>query len=186
MIKTLSLKKKFGLAELFFAMIAAMTGCAAPGVMTKSFEPDSFMHFTEVKKWDETKNMNNQVFYVNQGETLPLSLSIDSDFMAVKQDHIDLVAKEKLYFLVKMPRDISIAELKRLNTMDAQKLNEMDTAQRKAYMIYVSRNGAQWAPLNNGKALKKVLGFGSGRLGFGMLFSTTKGVGASLNLKTAK
>lgn len=190
MKKTPSWKWFIGLSGLFFAMTAAMAGCAAPGVLTKPSDPGGFMHFTEVKKWDEMKNMNNQVFYVNQGETLPLSLSVDSDFMAVKQDHIDIVAKEKLYFMVKMPSDLSIDELKRLNTMDARGLNEMDDAQRKAflkdYMIYLSKDAVHWAPLRNGKALKKVLGFSSGRLGFGMMFSTTKGVGASLALKTVK
>jgi hypothetical protein len=179
-----------GLAALFLAATIALAGCASSGVLTKPSDPGSIMHFTEVKRWDEMKNMNNQVFYVNQGETLPLSLSVDSDFMAVKQDHIDIVAKEKLYFMVKMPSDLSIDELKRLNTMDARRLNEMDDAQRKAflkdYMIYLSKDAVHWAALRNGKALKKILGFNSGRLSFGMMFSTAKGVGASLSVKTVK
>jgi hypothetical protein len=190
MIKTLSWKWCTGLGGLFLVMTVAMAGCAAPGVLTKPSDSSSILHFTEVKNWDETKNMNNQVFYVNQGETLPLSLSIDSDFMAVKQDHIDIVAKEKLYFMVKMPGDLSIDELKRLNAMDAQRLNEMDDAQRKAflknYMIYLSKDAVRWAPLNSSRALKEVLGFSSGRISFGMMFSTTKGVGASLGLETVK
>ena len=190
MKKKISWIERIAAAGLFFAMTISMTGCAASGVMTKSVEPNHIMHFTEVKTWPEDKNMNNQVFYVNPGETLPLSLSIDSDFMALKQDHIDVIAREKLYFLVKMPADLSIDELKRLNTMDAKKLNEMDDAQRKAflkdYMIYLSMDGQHWAPLNSGKAIKKVLGFRSGRLSFGMMFSTSKGLGASLDMKTVK
>jgi hypothetical protein len=190
MIKAPNWKRFSGLAGLLFAMTVAMAGCAASGVMTKSFEPSSFMHFTEVKKWDETKSLNNQVLYVNPGETLPLSLSIDSDFMAVKQGHIDIVAKEKLYFTVKMPSDLSMGELKKLNTINVQKLSEMDDDQRKAffknYMIYVSKDAVHWAPLCNGEAIKKVLGFSSGRLSFGMMASTTNGLGASLGLKTVK
>ena len=190
MIKTSRLKRCAGLAGLFFALTVTMAGCASPGVLTKPSDPGSILHFSEVKNWDETRNMNNQVFYVNQGETLPLSLSIDSDFMALKQDHIDIVAKEKLYFMVKMPGDLSIDELKRLNAMDAQRLNDMDDAQRKAflkdYMIYLSKDAVRWAPLNSSRALKEVLGFSSGRISFGMMFSTTKGVGASLGLETVK
>jgi hypothetical protein len=179
-----------GLAGLFLAMTISMGGCAASGVLTKSSDPNSMMHFSEVKKWDETKSLNNQVFYVNQGETLPLSISIDSDFMAVKQDHIDIVAKEKIFFMVKMPNNLSMEELKRLNAIDAQSLSEMDADQRRAffknYMIFVSKDAVHWAPLNNGKALKKVLDFSSGRVSFGMMASTTRGVGASLELKTVK
>lgn len=179
-----------GLAALFLAATIALAGCAAPGVLTKPSDPGRILHFTEVKKWDEMKSMNNQVFYVNQGETLPLSLSIDSDFMAVKQDHIDIVAKEKLYFMVKMPNDLPMEELKKLNTLDAQSLAEMDDGQRKAflknYMIFISKDALNWAPLNNGKAIKKVMGFRSGRVSFGMMASTSKGLGASLDLKTVK
>lgn len=178
------------LAGLFLAMTVSMAGCAAPGVLTKPSDPSRIMHFGEIKKWDETKSLNNQVFYVDQGENLPLSISIDSDFMAVKQDHIDIVAKEKIYFMVKMPSDLSMDELKKLNTIDVQRLSEMDDNQRKAffkdYMIYVSKDAVHWAPLSSGKAIKKVLGFSSGRLSFGMMASTTEGLGASLNLKTVK
>jgi hypothetical protein len=100
------------------------------------------------------------------------------------------VAKEKIYFMVKMPNNLSMDELKKLNTADAHSLSEMDADQRKAffkdYMLYVSKDAAHWAPLNDGKALKKVLGFRSGIISFGMMASTTKGLGACLNLKTVK
>jgi hypothetical protein len=178
------------LAGLFLSMAVSMAGCAAPGVLTKPSDPSRIMHFSDVEKWDATKSLNDHVFYVNQGETLPLSLSIESDFMAAKQDHIDILAKEKIYFMVKMPSNLSMEELKKLNTIDAQSLSKMDAHQRKAffkdYMIYVSKDAVHWAPMNNGKALKQVLGFRSGIISFGMMASTTKGLGASLNLKTVK
>ena len=190
MKKTHSWKSFSGLTGLVFAMTVSLSGCAAPGVLTKPSDPGRIMHFTEVKKWDETKSLNNQVFYVNQGETLPLSVSIDSDFMALKQDHIDLVAKQKIYFMVKMPSDLSMEELKKLNNLDAQSLAEMDDGQKRAllknYMIFISKDAVNWAPLNNGKAIKKVMGFRTGRVSFGMMASTTKGLGASLDLKTVK
>ena len=179
-----------GLAGLFLATALMMTGCASSGMLTKPVATDNIMHFSEIKHWDKTKSLNNQVLYVNQGETIPLSVSIDSDFMAVKQDHIDIVAKKKIFFMIKMPSDLSVDELKRLNTLDAQSLSEMDQSQMKAllkhYMIYLSRDAVHWAPMNDGKAIKEVMGFKSGRVSFGMMASTTKGMGASLNLKTVK
>lgn len=179
-----------GLTALFLAAIISLAGCATSGVLTKPSDPGGVMHFSEIKRWDETKSLNNQVFYVNQGETLPLSVSINSDFMALKQDHIDIVAKQKIYFMVKMPSDLSMDELKKLNTIDAQSLAEMDDDQRKAffkdYMIFISKDAANWAPLNNGKAIKKVMGFRTGLVSFGIMASTTEGLGASLNLKTVK
>jgi hypothetical protein len=190
MLKTCSFRNSVGLAGLFLAAALLMTGCAGSGMLTKPVASGNIMHFSEIKKWDKTKSLNNQVVYVNQGETVPLSMSIDSDFMAVKQDHIDIVAKEKIYFMIKMPNDLSGDELKRLNTLDAQSLSEMDQSQLNAllkhYMIYVSRDAVHWAPMNDGKAIKSVLGFKSGRVSFGMMASTTKGLGACFNLKTVK
>jgi hypothetical protein len=190
MMKTTSFRYHIGLVGLFLATVLMMTGCASSGMLTKHVAPGNIMHFREIKNWDKTRSLNNHVLYVNQGETIPLSLSIDSDFMAVKQDHIDIVAKKKIFFMIKMPGDLSVDELKRLNTLDAQSLSEMDQSQIKAllknYMIYLSRDAVHWAPMNNGKAIKEVMGFKSGRVSFGMMASTTKGMGASLNLKTVK
>jgi hypothetical protein len=190
MIKTPRFRNPVGILGLFLATALIMTGCAASGMLTRPVAPGNIMHFSEVKNWDKTKSLNNQVLYVNQGESFPLSLSIDSDFMAVKQDHIDIVAKEKIYFMIKMPSDISETELKRLNTLDAQSVSEMDDRQMKTllknYMLYLSRDAVHWAPMNDGQAIKEAMGFKSGRVSFGMMASTINGLGASLNLKTIK
>jgi hypothetical protein len=142
-MKTIGCKRYSGLMTLFFAITLSMTGCASSGklmksskpsskknisventfsmadcntagVLTKSFEPSNIMHFSEIKKRDKTEILNNIVVYVNPGDTLPLALSMDSDFMAFKQDHIDIVVKEKIYFMTKWPEDLTATELKKL------------------------------------------------------------------------
>jgi hypothetical protein len=73
--------------------------------------------------------------------------------------------------------------------MHAASLKWTTTKERlffKDYMIYLSKDAVHWAAMSNGKAPKKVLGFKSGRISFGIMASTTKGLGASLNLKTVK
>ncbi|MFW9845746.1 MAG: hypothetical protein ACFFD6_03275, partial [Candidatus Thorarchaeota archaeon] len=75
--------------------------------MTKPTEPGNLLHFSELKGWDETRSLNNYVAYVDKGDIIPLAISMDTDFMEFKQNQIELVAKKKLYFRVKMPDNLS-------------------------------------------------------------------------------
>jgi hypothetical protein len=119
-----------------------------------------------------------------------LKLSMETDFMAFKQDHIDIVANQKLYFMIKMPDNLSADEMARLNKINARSFSEMSDAQKAAflkdYMLYVSKDAVHWAPLYGSKAYREVLGFKAGLLSFGMMASTTDGLGASLDIRTVK
>lgn len=173
-------------------LIAAiiLSGCAGHRILTKPFEPQRIMHFSQLKNWDETKSLNNYVIYLNKGDTFPLALSMDTDFMAIKQDRIDIVAKEKLYFMIEMPENLSTEELAKIYKLDAQRLSDMSADQKKAlfkdFRLYLSKDALHWAPLYNPKAVKEVLGFKTGMFSLGVMASTTDGLGASFNLKTVK
>ncbi len=189
-MKTIKCKSCFTLTGLLLMMVITMTGCAGHKVLTKPVESENRLHFSQLKNWDETKSLNNYAVYVNKGDTIPLVLSMDTDFMEFKQDQIDIVAKQKLYFMIKMPENLSKDELARLNKIDARSLAEMGDNQKKAllknYMLYVSKDALHWAPLCGGKAFKEVLGFRTGTLSLGMTASTTDGLEANLNIKALK
>jgi hypothetical protein len=44
-------------------------------------------------------------------------------------------------------------------------------------MLFLSKDALHRVPLCNAKALKKVLGIGFGRISFGIMASTTQGMG---------
>ena len=177
-------------AGMLLIAAAILSGCAGHRILTKPFDPQRIMHFSELKNWDETKSLNNYVIYMNAGDTFPLTLSMNTDFMAIKQDRIDIVAKQKLYFMIEMPENLSVEELAKIYKLDAQSFSDMSADQQKAFFqdfrLFLSKDSLHWAPLYSPKAVKEVLGFKGGMVSLGMMASTTDGLGASLNVKTVK
>jgi hypothetical protein len=189
-MKKINWKKHFFPTGLFLIAAIAMSGCAGHKILTKPFEPQKMIHFSQLKSWDETKSLNNYVIFLNAGDSFPLALSMDTDFMAIKQDRIDIVAKQKLYFLIEMPEDLSAEALAKIYKLDAQSFADMREDQKKAlfkdFRLYLSKDALHWAPMYSPKAIKEVLGFKSGTVSAGIMASTTDGLGASLILKTVK
>ena len=189
-MKKINWKKRVISTGLFLIAAIAMSGCAGHKILTKPSEPLKMIHFSQLKNWDETKSLNNYVIYLNAGDSFPLALSMDTDFMAFKQDHIDIVTKQKLYFMIEMPENLSTEELAKIYKLDAQRFSDMSEDQKKAlfkdFRLYLSKDALHWAPLYSPSAVKEVLGYKSGMVSLGMMASTTDGLGASLNLKTIK
>jgi hypothetical protein len=189
-MKTVKIRRGFLPIGLFVLLGLIMNGCAAQKIMTKSFESQHIIHYSEIKNWDESKTLNNYVVYVNPGETIPMTISLDTDFMAFKQKQIDLVVKQRLYFLVEMKADLSAAELAKLKKINSQSFAEMSPREKKAffenYKIYLSRDAHNWASLYDSRACREVLGFKSGMLSLGMFISTTHGLGTTMTVKTIK
>jgi hypothetical protein len=121
---------------------------------------------------------------------IPLAIFMDTDFIEFKQNQIELVAKKKLYYRVKMPDNLSKEELAKLNKITAQGVSEWNSDQKKAffknYILYVSIDAIHWAPLYGKNALNEILGYKMGKASFGTKVSTIDGMGAVLDIKTLK
>ena len=183
-------KTRVAVNLLFLIAILALTGCSSHNVLVKSYQPEKIVHMRQLMMQDDTKSLGNYAAYVEKGDTIPLALSMDTDFMAFKQGQIDIVAKKRIYFMVKMPDHLAEDELAKIKNIDAQTLSQWSEAERKAffkkYMLYLSTDAVHWAPLSSVKALREVLGYRAGTVSFGMAASTTNGLGASLNIRTVK
>jgi hypothetical protein len=178
------------LAGVVLAAMLVVAGCAGHKVLVKTVSPGKMIHYSELQGWDETKSLNGHVIYINAGETIPLKITMESDFMAFKQDHVDLVAKQKLYFMIKMPENLSDEGLARINTLTGRDVANMSDRQRKTffqdYMLYLSRDAAHWAPLYGSRAYRKVLGFKEGTISLGLMAGTRDGLAANLGIRTIK
>jgi len=189
-MKTINLRVCCMLAGMMLSAVVAITGCAGQKVLVKPAIAEKVIHYSELRGWDETKNLNGYVVYVNEGETIPLKLSMESDFMDFKQDRIDVIAKQKLYFMIKMPEDLSAAELARLEDLKTDHFSKMSREEKSAffkdYMLYVSRDAKHWAPLYGSRAYRKVLGFKHGLIHFGIMAGPANGLEANLAIETVK
>lgn len=189
-MNTIRVKNHCSLAGLILSVVLAITGCTSQRVLVKPASAEKIIHYSELDGWDETKNLNGYVIYVNEGETIPLKLSMESDFMDFKQDRIDVIAKQKLYFMIKMPEDLTAEELTRLKDLKADHFSKMSCQEKSAffkdYMLYVSKDASHWAPLYGSRAYRKVLGFRQGLIHFGIMAGPTNGLEANLGIETVK
>ena len=176
--------------RLMLCLVTTMTGCAGTNVLTKPASTEKLIHYSELQSLGENRNLNGYVLYIDKGESIPLKISMETDFMEFKQDHIDIVAKQKLYFMIKMPENLSADELAKLSRLGARDFSAMSNAQRAKflddYMLFVSKDAVHWAPLYGSRAYRKVLGFRGGLLSFGVMANTADGLGASLDIQTVK
>lgn len=177
-------------ALIFTCLLFTFAGCAGNKVQTKPYSPDKMIHYSQLTSYAETANLNNYVFYINAGETIPLKLSMETDFMEFKQDQVEIVAKQKLYFLIEMPENLSADDLARLNSLTARSFSQMSSEQRAAflknYMLSISKDAIHWAPLFGSKAYREVLDFKEGLFSFAILVNTADGLNASMDIRTVK
>ena len=68
---------------LFFVFLLA--GCAPTKVVVKKVNPDQVIHYSQLQKLEKLASLYNTVAYVDKGETIPMEISLDSDFVAFKE-----------------------------------------------------------------------------------------------------
>jgi len=130
------------------------------------------------------------VVYLDKGDTFPLELSLDTSIIGIADQKIDMVAKQRLFFMLKMSEDLSKEELAELENLNKEKLSEMSESDKRKlfenFMLYISKDAVAWAPVADIKAIKKVFGSKGGAISFGMGMSSKKGIWSSLGIKEVK
>jgi len=168
-------------------VLVSMCGCSQHQIIRKEFTTAQIRPLGELKSVNDIRALNNQAAYLDQGEAIPLKLSIDSEWLGLRQDHVDLIAKRRIYVRLTVPEDMSKERLERVLSLDAEKLSNMSDAERaqlfKDVMLYLSSDASHWAPLNDSKALKEVFEIRGGSVSVGMGMNATEGAWASLALK---
>jgi hypothetical protein len=169
------------------ALLILLGGCAREGVVTDMPEA-RLLHHKALAQLDQRVNPNEVMVYIDSGETIPVALTLESPLLALGQDTIDLVVKEKLYFRLRAPEVMSEADWQLLESIADNKMMELSSEQMEYlmnnYMVYVSRDAKAWAPLNDGDAVKEVLGIERGEFSFGMAAGTDEGIHGSAKVVT--
>jgi hypothetical protein len=171
------------LVVLLFVFLLA--GCAQTKVVVKKVDPDRVVHYSQLSKLGKVASLYDTVAYVDKGETIPMEVSLDSDLVGLKEKRIDFILKERIYFMLRKPENLSPEEMSALESLDEGKLTKMSEAERIRYFqnLMLSRDAVHWAPLANRKAMKEVLEIkrGSISLGFGM--NKKEGIWSFLKIK---
>jgi hypothetical protein len=172
-------------------MILSIAGCAGTNVISKEFRPENTIHYSRLDKLESTPAaLNSHAVYLDKGDRFPLELSLDTDIIGIADRKIDVVAKQKLFFMLKMPENLSKEELAELENLSKEKISEMSESDRRklfaSFMLYISRDASEWAPVSDIKAIKKVFGSKGGTISFGMGMSKKEGIWSYLGVKEVK
>ncbi len=157
---------------LFLIMLVAVSGCTQHHIVQRDLRPDQIHHLSAFKHLKEIQALNHQVGYLDEGDIVPLKLTLESEWLGIRQDHVDLVAKKRIYFSLTVPDDVSKDRLEKILNLDQQQLSVMTDAERaelfKGVMLYLSNDAVHWAPLSDMPAIKDVFAIKGGTLSLGM------------------
>lgn len=171
-------------------LILIMAGCAGTNIVSKTFKPENIVHYSQLDKLESIPALNSHAVYLDQGDMFPLELSLDTGIIGIEDTKIDMVAKQKLFFMLKMPENLTKEELTELENLNKEKLSEMSESERrtlfKNFMLYVSKDAEAWAPVTDITSIKKIFGSKGGAISFGMGMSSKKGIWSSLSIKEVK
>ena len=174
------------MAVLFLVFFLA--GCAQTKVVVIRVNPDQVIHYSQMQKLEKVSSLYDTVAYVDKGETIPMEISLDNDLVDLKERKIDFILKERIYFLLKRPENLSREEKAALESLDEEKLAKMSESEQKRYFqnIMLSRDAVHWAPLGNMKAMKEVLEIQRGSIAIGLGMTKKEGISSFLRIKMTK
>jgi hypothetical protein len=165
-------------------------GCAQTSVVVKEFPGDHIIHFNAFQKLDDPAIMDTYSVYLEKGDTFPLEISLNSDLIGFSEKKVNMVVKDRVYFRVKMPADITkekLAELKNLSRETVSAMSDSDRQELfKDFMVYVSKDGTHWAACNDMAAIKGLFGIKGGSISLGMGMNEKDGIWSFLNIEMSK
>ncbi len=172
---------------LLLLLLVLVSGCGGNNIVVKKFEPTHVVHVSQLEKLDNIADLKNYAGYLNKGDTFPLKLDIDSNIVGIRQKTLDIVLKQKLYFMMKLPENPTKEELAKLEKLDFANMSKSEQESFfSRYMLYVGTDAEHWAPICDGRALKRVLGIKGGTFSLEFGMDEKEGVKSVLTVKTEK
>ena len=164
--------KLFTILIVFFIVV----GCANQRIIHQEYKPEQKIHYSQMKT---IENISNYVFYLDEGDTIPLQLTLDSELVDIDDWKCDLLLKQKVYFRLEIPEG-----MQDINTLQMSE-NEMQMFLRNI-LIYLSADAEEWIPYTDIRAAAKAFGIKGGSISFGMGIMEQDAINIFLNVKTNK
>ena len=143
-------------------LILLISGCAGTNIISKEFRFENIVHYSKLDRLESTSDLASYVVYLDKGDMFPLEISFDTDIIGIANEKINVVAKQKLFFMLKMPENLSKEEWVELQNLNKEKLSEMSKEDKRKFfanfMLYISKDATEWAPISDIKSIKKVFG----------------------------
>lgn len=171
---------------LLTLLCITLAACARPQIVELHFPPEKTLHMSSISEVPDNGVIDRYIFYLNQGDTVPLKLKMDCKVLDFGEPHLKLVLKEKIYFRVDMAEDVSRADLEKVLNMTSEEMAAMKPEEMlklvEKFRLYISGDGSTWALLTSKEGVKEVLGLDHGSISAGMALSKDEGLWFLLSL----
>jgi hypothetical protein len=155
-------------------ILAAFFGCTKKNIIVQNYESEQIVHCSKIRTID---NITNYVIYLNEGDSIPLKITLDSEFIGISDEEVNLILKRKVYFRLRMPENYNAEEISSMNEEERRKT-------LKKIRIYLSPDAVKWAPYNDIKAVEQLFGIKGGFFSVGMGITKEEGVQIFLSAGT--
>lgn len=155
-------------------ILATLLSCVNKNIIVQNYEPEKIIHARQTKPTD---SLNNYAFYLNEGDSIPIKINLDTEILDISHEKIILTLKRKIYFRLKIPESLNIDDIPKMNEEEIAKLS-------KEIKVYFSPDAIKWAPYNDIKAVHQLFGIKHGSFSFGMGGTKDEGLTMFLNVKT--
>jgi F0F1-type ATP synthase epsilon subunit len=171
-------------------MIPLVVGCAGTNVISREFRPEDTIHYSQLDKLAGIQDLKKHAVYLEEGDRFLLKLAVDTGIIGIADSEVDVEARQKLFFMLRIADDISEEQRFELEKLTPEKLAAMRESDKRkllsSLMLYVSRDARQWAPVNDIRAVKQVFGSKGGTVSFGMGMSMEQGIWSYLGVREVK
>lgn len=162
------------------------TGCAREHVFQQQFADDRFIHMAQIQELEKVEDIDNYVYYLDKGDTIPLKLLLDSEVMEFAEEEINISLKKKIFFRCDTSTHLTERDKEILYSLTAETMVAMDDGELEKLLknirFFISTDGNSWALLTDMRGLKQVLGFDHGQLELGMGMNKDEGMWLMISL----
>ncbi|MFW5808086.1 MAG: hypothetical protein ACOCWH_03425 [Spirochaetota bacterium] len=135
-------------------------------VIVEQVDPQSMIHYSTIESFQEISSSSDRyIIYFKKGDTIPLHITLNNDYVETRNKSIDIVAKRTIYFMIQ--------DLERSMESTAYHITRNSR-------IYVSFDAVRWAPVHDGDALKELSGIEREDVSFGFRVTDREGVTSQL------
>lgn len=175
--------------SLLLIPLFLMSGCASgPRVLERSYPADHVVPLRQLGEIQDVTVLNDMAVYLEQGETFPLEIAVDTGLFTVAQKKVDVVVKRRVYVSIRFDENMSPERQAELRGMSREKMETMTEAERARLlgevMLFLSPDARHWAPLTDMDAIKQVFGIQGGSLSLGLGMTLKDGLWGYVTMKT--
>lgn len=155
---------------IVFSLFLFVSCGETSSVIIKQVSHDQMIYYKDVTSLTEgLDNSDEYVIFLKKGDSIPLQVTLENDFVAVEDKDVTLIAKKNIYFMI---RNLEI---------DSSSKKYKITANSR---IYVSFDALQWSPVYDLDGFKQIAKIEDESVSFGFSVGQDRAIRSNLVIES--